>query len=255
MSEYPASITKALHEIMTKVGYVQKKDRNDFHKYKYAGEAALLEALRPAMVEAGLLLLPSGVEQSSVDQYGNTQISVSYTLAHKDGDVWPDKLIAFGCGNDKNKAGGVGDKGTYKALTGANKYLLFKLFQIETGDDPERAEHDPPNLPPEDLTPARDQRMADNIGKVMDKPAMIPVPDMEDEKAKWEAWSKKLVHALDSSKVPEDVDSWLAKNGVPLGNLGKFSEKAYDYIQTQAEKKKEKLAEAAGLGNTVLGAG
>ena len=100
-----------------------------------------------------------------------------------------------------------------------------------------------------------DQRMASNIGAVFNKPAMIPVPDMEDEKAKWAAWSKKLVHALDSSKVPMDVDAWLAKNGVPLGNLGKFSEKAYDYIQAQAEKKKEKLAEAAGLGNTVLGAG
>ena len=32
----------------------------------------------------------------------------------------------------------MGDKGLYKAITGANKYFLFKLFQIETGDDPER---------------------------------------------------------------------------------------------------------------------
>ena len=102
-----------------------------------------------------------------------------------------------------------------------------------------------------------DQHMADNIGKVFDKPAMIPVPDMEDEKAKWVAWSKKLIHALDSSKVPDDVDLWLEKNGVPLVNLGLFSETAYDSIQAQAEKKKEKLAEAAGLDmpNTGLGAG
>ena len=97
--------------------------------------------------------------------------------------------------------------------------------------------------------------MADNITKVMDKPAMIPVPDMEDEKAKWAAWYEKIIHALDSSKVPDDVDKWLSMNAVPLGNLGRYSEKAYDKIQAQAEKKKEKLAEAAGLGNTVLGAG
>ena len=46
-------------------------------------------------------------------------------------------IIAAGCGGDRNK-NGVGDKGLYKALTGANKYMLFKLFQIETGNDPAR---------------------------------------------------------------------------------------------------------------------
>jgi hypothetical protein len=246
MSEYPATITKALHDIMAKVSYVQKGGLNKFHNYKYAGEADLLEVLRPAMLEAGLLLLPSGVEQSSVDQYGNTQISVAYTLAHKDGDVWPDKLIAFGCGNDKNKQGGVGDKGTYKALTGANKYLLFKLFQIETGDDPERAEHDPPSLPPADLTPESDQRMADNIGKIMSKPAMIVVPNIDDEAAKWAAWAKSMMASINASQSPNDVDQWISKNGVPLGNLKLYSEKAYGYIQEQSELKKTTLMTGAG---------
>lgn len=135
-----AKITQALHAVMSRVGYVQKKGKNTFHKYSYASEADLLEALRPAMLEAGLLLIPSAVEQQPIDQYGNTQIVMEYTLAHKDGDVWPDKIRAFGCGGDMNSKGGVGDKGTYKAITGANKYLLFKLFQIETGDDPENSE-------------------------------------------------------------------------------------------------------------------
>jgi hypothetical protein len=31
----------------------------------------------------------------------------------------------------------VGDKGIYKAITGANKYALLKPFLLETGDDPE----------------------------------------------------------------------------------------------------------------------
>ena len=134
---YSPKITAALHEVMQKVGYVQKTGRNDFHKYNYAGEADLLAVLRPAMVEAGLILIPSGRACTAIDQFGNTTVEVEYTLAHKDGDVWPDKIVAFGCGNDRNKQGGVGDKGLYKALTGANKYLLFKTFQIETGDDPE----------------------------------------------------------------------------------------------------------------------
>lgn len=139
-----AAIAKALHEVMSKVGYVQKTGRNDFHKYSYAGEADLLDKIRPAMVEAGLLLIPSGKSVSDVDQHGNVSVSVEYTLVHKDGEVWPEKIVAFGCGNDKARNGSVGDKGVYKALTGANKYLLFKLFQIETGDDPEADEREKP---------------------------------------------------------------------------------------------------------------
>lgn len=133
-----AKIATALHSVMQACGYVQKTGKNQFHGYKYAGEGDLLDKLRPAMVEHGLLLLPSGKTISGPDEHGNVTVEVEYTLAHSSGEIWPEKLIAFGCGNDRAKNGSVGDKGVYKALTGANKYLLFKLFQIETGDDPER---------------------------------------------------------------------------------------------------------------------
>lgn len=131
-----AKIAKALHEVMQKVAYVQKTGKNAFHGYKYAGEADLLDKLRPAMIEAGLILIPSVESFSGPDEHGITHVQVEYTLAHKDGDIWPHKVRAGGAGGDKNK-NGVGDKGLYKAITGANKYFLFKLFQIETGDDPE----------------------------------------------------------------------------------------------------------------------
>jgi hypothetical protein len=131
-----AKIAAALHAVMSKVTYVQKQGKNDFHGYKYASEADLLEKLRPAMVEEGLMLIPSIDYASQIDAHGNTMVTINYTLIHKSGEIWPHVIKAAGCGNDRNK-NGVGDKGLYKALTGANKYLLFKLFQIETGDDPE----------------------------------------------------------------------------------------------------------------------
>jgi len=153
-----AKIAKALHEVMSRVGYVQKTGKNAFHGYKYAGEGDLLEKLRPAMLEAGLILLPSVTSVSPIDEHGNTTVRVEYTLLHKDGDVWPEKIGAAGCGGDKNK-NGVGDKGLYKALTGANKYLLFKLFQIETGDDPDRDEATPPREQVPDISPDARQMM------------------------------------------------------------------------------------------------
>jgi len=126
---------------MESVGYVQKGSVNEFHRYKYASEGDLLSALRPAMVEAGLMLIPSQTQHSAIDDYGNVTVEMEYTLCHASGAVWPEKIKAIGCGNDKNSKGGVGDKGLYKAITGANKYLLFKLFQIETGDDPEATDN------------------------------------------------------------------------------------------------------------------
>lgn len=129
-------ILKAINAVMSEVGVIPKTGENDFHNYKYASEADVLKRLRPAMVKAGLILLPSVTKIDPIDEWGNTTIEVSYTLAHVDGEVWPTPLVFGGCGGDRNK-NGVGDKGLYKAITGANKYMLFKLFQLETGDDPE----------------------------------------------------------------------------------------------------------------------
>jgi len=142
-------IAKALHAVMAKVSYVQKDGKNAFHGYRYASEAALLAALRPAMIEEGIFLIPSISFVKPIDDHGNTHVEMEYTLVHKDGDVWPYTIRAAGVGNDRAKNGAVGDKGVYKAITGANKYLLFKMFQIETGDDPETdtQEAPPPAFP------------------------------------------------------------------------------------------------------------
>ena len=137
------AISVYINRVMTDVGYVQKKDENKFQKYKYAGEGALLAALRPAMVRHGLVLIPSVENVSPIDEYGNTTVTIEYTLTHAPtGAVWPKPLRAVGVGNDRNSKGGVGDKGLYKAITGANKYMLFKLFQLETGDDAEKTENE-----------------------------------------------------------------------------------------------------------------
>lgn len=151
-----AKIASAIHAVMQDVPYVQKTGKNEFHRYRYASEADLLDKLRPALIKHGLILIPSIRDVLPPDQHGNVTVLVNYVLLHKDGDMWPEKIVASGCGNDRSRDGKVGDKGLYKALTGANKYLLFKLFQIETGDDPEQdAVHEqqkPQRIEPQQLT-------------------------------------------------------------------------------------------------------
>ena len=180
-----------MNKVMAEVGYVQKKDENKFQKYKYAGEGALLAALRPSMVKHGLVLFPSVQSVSPIDEYGNTHVIMNYTLSHISGAVWPHTLQAAGSGNDRNSKGGVGDKGVYKAITGTNKYMLFKLFQLETGDDAEKADNQEGK--------AKDS----NMEKVMSYIRTIhPSASEEDRKARME-----LLHHMLAQKGFDPVQS------------------------------------------------
>lgn len=189
-----AKIAAALHAVMEACGYVQKTGKNAFHGYKYAGESDLLDKLRPAMVANGLLLLPSGKTVAGPDEHGNVTVAIEYTLAHKDGEIWPEKLVAFGCGNDRAKNGSVGDKGVYKALTGANKYLLFKLFQIETGDDPEQDDRAHESAP----MPGRNAPVSSGT-----KPAHSETGATLSEPA------KAFIFAADRAKSADDLKQWI----------------------------------------------
>ena len=222
-----AKIAAALHEVMSKVGYVQKTGRNSFHNYKYAGEADLLAVLRPAMVEAGLLLIPSVVDHSPIDEHGNKDVVIEYTLAHKDGDVWPHKVRAIGTGNDKNK-NGVGDKGTYKALTGANKYLLFKLFQIETGDDPEKdgdEEREGSKRPPA------------NGNKPAPTPPTPPPTERDLKIQELRAYAKRMAESIEEAPDAHTVETIWQEEAMALAELKQNSAKAFNHLVDLAQKR------------------
>jgi hypothetical protein len=212
-----AKIIKALHEVMSKVSYVQKSGKNAFHGYKYAGEADLLEKLRPAMLEVGLMLIPSITDVSPIDDHGVTTVRMQYTLVHKDGDIWPHHICAAGQGGDRNK-NGVGDKGLYKAITGANKYLLFKLFQIETGDDPESDTQD-------EATPTKRQNphvtRPEDIYDHSDAD-VLPRPDIDVKplsKAKANPLFKELQDGLWKCGTVDQMQVWSDANKDKIGQL------------------------------------
>ena len=213
------NIITALNKVMDDAKYVQKNSENKFHGYKYASEAALLETLRPAMIKHGLVLIPSVRNVSSIDEHGNTIVTVEYTLAHTSGEIWPDKITAVGFGNDRARNGTVGDKGVYKAITGANKYLLFKLFQIETGDDPEKDE----TVAPQEEDKNKDSPVKKPAPKVQTKSGIEPityadnfVPTAED----LDKYVKVFIEALVFAKTEKEVrEFWKteAKNRAMMG--------------------------------------
>jgi hypothetical protein len=123
---------------MGEVSYIKETGKNKFHNYSYATDEDVALAVRPAMVKYGLALLPVDVEVSTVQHsptakgaaQWRTDLIYVFELLHTSGES---KIVkAPGAGIDGE------DKGVYKGITGARKYLLRTLFMIPTGTDPER---------------------------------------------------------------------------------------------------------------------
>ena len=136
------NIYEAIHAVMQEVGYVQK-ERKPGLNYTYAGEAALIAALRPVMVEHGIIMYVKNVARKDSGSYttakGSVMISTSLNLVvvfHHVGSGTEIKVEAAGEGAD------TGDKSSNKAMTGAYKYALRQTFLIETGDDPDQFSSD-----------------------------------------------------------------------------------------------------------------
>ncbi len=132
MSE-PNSVYPKMAKVMAGVEHIPKRGRNEFHKYDYALAADVLDSVRKLFVEHGLVLLPS-CESIEREVFGEknllTGVQMTFTIADpKTGDAVT--MPWFGDGMDK------GDKGIWKAYTGAEKYFLMQTFLIPTGDDPE----------------------------------------------------------------------------------------------------------------------
>lgn len=117
-----------LHLIMSEINYIQKDKSNEFHKYNYASEKAIKETLQPKLIEHKVLLQVNVTNQ--IVQGNLTIADFSYAFHDIESGESLEGTFA-GQGEDKL------DKGIYKAITGAIKYILTSTFLIPTGDDPE----------------------------------------------------------------------------------------------------------------------
>jgi hypothetical protein len=118
--------------VMKEVSRVPKNGWNNFHKYAYTTESDLTESIRPLLYENSLAF---DCEITDSAKGGNdiTEVTMAMTLTDVETGYSETKLFKAE-GQDK------GDKGYYKAFTGAVKYFLMKTFLIPTGDDPELTE-------------------------------------------------------------------------------------------------------------------
>jgi ERF superfamily len=132
------NLTQKLCAVGKALTWIKKRGENTFHGYKYATESDLVLAIRMELYNRNVFLLPNVIEtkrEGRTDEKGKykaiTDMNIEWTWL--DGDSG-EKIVSHmpGCGEDS------GDKGTYKAITGSEKYLLLKTFLIPTYDDAEK---------------------------------------------------------------------------------------------------------------------
>jgi hypothetical protein len=131
------SLVKKLSEVMKQVKYIEKKGFNKFHGYKYATESDVAEKVREVLAEQNVMMVPNLVQHSMrehVNAKGKTEYIVAVDMEFKFYDGDSGEELTFHMSGEGQDAG---DKGIYKAITGAQKYALMKVFMIPTGDDPE----------------------------------------------------------------------------------------------------------------------
>lgn len=123
-----------VRKALFKKGVVARDKTNEFDRYKYFSEAGYKKLFTELFSNAGLEVSSNIVEVERFivegKQNNGRQVKVDFTLTDVE-TGFSETSSFYGEGFDK------GDKGIYKAYTGALKYYLANTFMVATGDDPE----------------------------------------------------------------------------------------------------------------------
>lgn len=152
----PQNLVLAINQVMSEVRGVEKSLTVGTGNNSYAGvsDKDVKELLQPALVRAGLVLLPIKIEPTvnidrweTIENWGGkeitkkkisvfTEVKVKYLLQHVSGESI--ELESYGHGIDSQ------DKSAGKSTTYALKYLLIYMFLIPTGaiDDTDKTHSD-----------------------------------------------------------------------------------------------------------------
>ena len=135
------NIAKKFVEVMKDCSHVAKNGSNDFHRYKYATAADVLEKVNASLTKHGLasVVTPNILDTQQVSTAkGNVEnlvtVEVVVTLIDPDSG---ETLTIKGLGSGQD----AGDKAVAKAQTMAIKYAYLNSLAIATSDDPEADLH------------------------------------------------------------------------------------------------------------------
>ena len=145
-----ATVYEKIQQVMGSVNYLNKDGFVETGKgkgYKALTDEKVLGAVRPALVSAGLVILPVKMEQQRTDEQvkaydGSTKtnritdVSVTYRIINVEDPKDYVEVVSAGTGVDTQ------DKGIGKAMTYAKKYAILNSFLIPSGEDTDQMSSD-----------------------------------------------------------------------------------------------------------------
>lgn len=161
--ESKSELVKAIISVMKKVEGIEKSATvgTGSNAYKGVPDQEVKKIIGQAMAEAGLCILPIGVEPKiKIDRWETTyngqpqqkqavftEVTTKYLLMHESGQSI--ELAGYGHGTDSQ------DKSAGKATTYALKYVLLYTFLVPTGkiDDADKDHSESHPTPPADKRP------------------------------------------------------------------------------------------------------
>ena len=124
-----APLAVRLREVAQAVGRVEKRGRNDHHRYDYVKAEDVVAHVRDLLLERDVIVLPGATNA----RHEGTLTTADFTFTFMAADTGESLTVPWvGVGFDKG-----GDKGMNKAATAALKYVLLQTFLIPSGEDPE----------------------------------------------------------------------------------------------------------------------
>ncbi|MBR6889212.1 MAG: ERF family protein [Selenomonadaceae bacterium] len=130
-------IAKKFVDVMRECSHVAKNGTNDFHRYKYATAADVLEKVNASFTKHGLasVVTPNLLSmqqvttaKGNIEQLATVEV-VIMLIDSESGET----LTLKGLGSGQNS----GDKSVAKAQTMGLKYCYLNSLAIATNDDPE----------------------------------------------------------------------------------------------------------------------
>lgn len=140
-----AGVAKDLSEVG-----ISKDSRNQQQGFQFRGIDAVYNALSPALVKNGLVILPRITDRTVTERVTKNGAVLFYVVVKAEFDFVATEdgsshtIVTFGEAMDS------GDKATNKAMSIAYKYAAFQAFCIpteETAQDPDAEIHHPVSQP------------------------------------------------------------------------------------------------------------
>ena len=141
MENTQSTIFKKLVEVRKQVWGFKKGGFNEVQKYNYYSDDQISEIFRKAFDEVWIAFIYSSeitwTREISATAKWTRQFITDVIVKYKFVDISNGDCVEWtACGSWND----TWDKGVYKAITWAVKYIYMKTFQISTWDDPEKDE-------------------------------------------------------------------------------------------------------------------